>query len=110
MNIKPNRKRPIGVNFYINKDEEKILNEKIEKSNLSKSEYLRKQSLGRKVIVIEGLDEVALQLKKIGNNLNQIAKAINSGMASDPTIEFEKIEKIFGETLKELNQINRKKV
>jgi hypothetical protein len=110
MNKKPNRKRAIGVNFYINAEEEKILNEKIKKANMSKSEYLRKQSLEKEIVVVDGLNEVALQLKKIGNNLNQIARAINSGMVGDPRGDFEKIEKLYGESLKELSQISRKKV
>ena len=41
--------------------------------------YLRDCALGKKIIVIKGVDEVANELRKIGNNLNQIAREVNSG-------------------------------
>ena len=41
--------------------------------------YLRDCALGKKIIVVKGVDEVANELRKIGNNLNQIAREVNSG-------------------------------
>lgn len=43
------------------------------------SMYLRDCALDKKIIVIKGADEVATELRKIGNNLNQIAREVNSG-------------------------------
>ena len=48
--------------------------------------YLRDCALGKKIIVVKGVDEVvkgvdevANELRKIGNNLNQLTRAVNSG-------------------------------
>ena len=41
--------------------------------------YLRDCALGKKIIVVKGVDEVANELRKIGNNLNQITREVNSG-------------------------------
>ena len=33
----------------------------------------------REIIVVKGVDEAANELRKIGNNLNQLTRAVNSG-------------------------------
>ena len=38
--------------------------------------YLRDCALGKKIIVVKGVDEVANELRKIGNNLNQLTKLV----------------------------------
>ena len=43
------------------------------------SMYLRDCALDKKIIVVKGIDEVANELRKIGNNLNQLTRAVNSG-------------------------------
>ena len=41
--------------------------------------YLSDCALDKKIIVIKGVDEVAIELRKIRNNLNQIAREVNPG-------------------------------
>lgn len=41
------------------------------------SMYLRDCALDKKIIVIKGADEMATELRRIGNNLNQIAREVN---------------------------------
>ena len=43
------------------------------------SDYLRDCVLGKEIIVIEGVDRVADELRRIGNNLNQLTRAVNMG-------------------------------
>ncbi|EHK2357657.1 plasmid mobilization relaxosome protein MobC, partial [Clostridium perfringens] len=54
-----------------------------EKSKLKQQEYLIKSALNKKIIVIDGLKEILLELSREGNNLNQIAKKINEGEQKD---------------------------
>ncbi|MGU8394402.1 plasmid mobilization protein, partial [Clostridium perfringens] len=56
---------------------------KVEKSKLKQQEYLIKSALNKKIIVIDGLKEILLELSREGNNLNQIAKKINEGEQKD---------------------------
>lgn len=63
-----------------------FLNESANKSSLSRSEYLRRLILGKKVVmkyeVVADSDEIKKltgEFGKIGSNLNQIAKHFNSG-------------------------------
>ena len=46
------------------------------------SRYLRDVALDKPIIVINGVDELADELRRIGNNLNQITRAVNAGMVS----------------------------
>ncbi|MGM8224921.1 plasmid mobilization protein, partial (plasmid) [Clostridium perfringens] len=52
-------------------------------SKLKQQEYLIKSALNKKIIVIDGLKEILLELSREGNNLNQIAKKINEGEQKD---------------------------
>ena len=56
---------------------QKLINE-LQKSKLSLSEYVDKTLRGKTITVYEGLNETVYELRKIGNNLNQIAKNLNS--------------------------------
>ena len=56
-----------------------IIEEKAYSSYRTPSMYLRDCALDKKIIVINGVDELAVELRKIGNNLNQLTRAVNSG-------------------------------
>ncbi len=69
-----NRKREKQIKFYVNEKEYDQIKKKVEKSKLKQQEYLIKSALNKKIIVIDGLKEILLELSREGNNLNQIAK------------------------------------
>ena len=60
-------------------EQRKIIEEKAYSSYLTPSMYLRDCALDKKIVVINGVDELASELRKIGNNLNQLTRAVNSG-------------------------------
>ena len=78
-----NRKRDKQIKFYVNEKEYEQIKKKVEKSKLKQQEYLIKSALNKKIIVIDGLKEILLELSREGNNLNQIAKKINEGEQRD---------------------------
>lgn len=78
-----NRKREKQIKFYVNEKEYDQIKKKVEKSKLNQQEYLIKSALNKKIIVIDGLKEILLELSREGNNLNQIAKKINEGERTD---------------------------
>lgn len=53
--------------------------ERLNRSNLSGNDFGIHCLLNHKINVIEGVPELTRQLRGIGNNLNQIARAANSG-------------------------------
>ena len=62
-------------------EQREIIEEKAFSSYRTPSMYLRDCALDKKIIVIEGIDAFASELRKIGNNLNQLTRAVNSGYA-----------------------------
>lgn len=78
-----NRKREKQIKFYVNEKEYDQIKKKVEKSKLKQQEYLINSALNKKIIVIDGLKEILLELSREGNNLNQIAKKINEGEQKD---------------------------
>ena len=54
----------------------------IEKSKIAKlslSEYLFEQGLDKDIVIVDGLNEVVTELRRIGNNINQLTYWVNCG-------------------------------
>ena len=62
-------------------EQREMIEEKAFSSYRTPSMYLRDCALDKKIVVIKGVDEIASELRKIGNNLNQLTRAVNSGYA-----------------------------
>jgi hypothetical protein len=73
------RKRKFLVGFWLDDDEFLLLKSKISKANLTCSSYLRKSSLDKNITVIPGIRYLIIEIKRIGNNLNQITRSVNEG-------------------------------
>ena len=63
-------------------EEYETISQKAEKAKLSMSAFVLKSCLNKQIFVIDGLDEVIRQQKYIGNNLNQLTRAVQSGTVS----------------------------
>ena len=74
-------------NFRVNEKEYNKIKSKIEKSELNTSEYLLKTAMDKDIIVIDGLEEIIKQLRKIGNNINQLTKLSNQGRIINVNLE-----------------------
>lgn len=88
------RQRNNQIKFRLTDEELKKFNSKVEKSKLTKNEYLRKLVLKKEIIQVDGLSEITKELNRIGVNLNQIAKNVNSGMTAEKQ-QLESINKEF---------------
>ena len=73
------RSRNIKVNIFLNEEENKILNEKVKKSGLNKSEFFRKIILDYqlKEKPDEKFYEILSQLRGMATNLNQMSRVYN---------------------------------
>ena len=67
------------ISTRVTPEQREIIEEKAYSSYRTPSMYLRDCALDKKIIVVKGIDEVANELRKIGNNLNQLTRAVNSG-------------------------------
>ena len=88
------RTRTIGVR--VTEAEAEELRERAQAARLSMGAYLRRRALGQRVRMAElrlGAAELR-ELNRIGVNLNQMARALNSGAVSSPAETQEAVERV----------------
>ncbi|MBR3420638.1 MAG: plasmid mobilization relaxosome protein MobC [Ruminococcus sp.] len=73
------RKRNRTITIRCTDDEYERIHRKAERHKLSLSDFILRSALDKKIVVADGLDEVAKQQKAIGRNLNQIAMLAHEG-------------------------------
>lgn len=81
-NTDKKKENMVLMSMRISAEDKEQIEAKARKSGLSTSEYIRRCALGRKLPCYGDtglLKEYSVQLGKIGSNLNQIAKHLNSG-------------------------------
>lgn len=97
------------LNCRVSEEEYKSFEKKVEKSKLTKSEFMRKSILEKDIIVIDEIKELVLQMKAIGINLNQLTRKVNSGEVQNiKELQEMKIEldNVWREVLKALKKVN----
>lgn len=93
-NISTNRTEILT--FRVTPEEKELIETKALSSYRLVSMYLRDCALDKEIIVIDGVKDVATELRCIGNNLNQITKAVNSGVyAVDLTETKKEVQKVW---------------
>ena len=67
------------ISTRVTPEQREIIEEKAYSSYRTPSMYLRDCALDKKIVVVKGVDEVSNELRKIGNILNQLTRAVNAG-------------------------------
>jgi len=73
------RKRNNSLGIWLTQEELEDLKTKISKTNLNQNAYIRKCILEKNITVIPGIRDLIIEIKRIGNNLNQITRLANEG-------------------------------
>ena len=74
-----NTSRNLILSARVSADEKEIIERKAYESYRTVSTYLRECGLEKTIVSVRGLDVVATELRRIGNNINQLTRAVNSG-------------------------------
>lgn len=80
--MKEKRKRDKTLTIRLTESEKMMIEKKASKAKLNLTEYIISVSSKSKISVTEDTKPLLLELKRIGNNINQIAMKINSGVIS----------------------------
>jgi len=91
------RKRGKSVLVRMTEEEFEKIEKKSYKSKLSKQDYILKSSLDKEILVIEGIQDLVIQLSKVGTNINQIARKVNTGEIDDCSFQLDGIGKELSE-------------
>ncbi|NSV47100.1 plasmid mobilization relaxosome protein MobC [Enterococcus faecalis] len=111
MGKKANRQRNIGKYFCVNELENQIIEKRMQEANLTNfGEFARKSCLDKKIYMVDfsSLKEIMstiaqanLEVNRIGNNLNQIAKYLNES-------EQNQTRELLNEYQKEIQSLDQK--
>ena len=103
-----NRKRPKQIVIRLSEQEFEDLKIKVEQSGKTQQQYIIEALTQKRVVNTDGLKEVAGELKRQGNNLNQIAKRLNQmdpisyGQFQEDIKEFTQIWQLLKQSLQKL--------
>ena len=67
------------------------------------SEFVRSSAMGREVTVIEGVDELLTELRRQGNNLNQLTIMARQGRID--MVDMKPFMEVYSETWQTLNSL-----
>ena len=70
---------------------------------MSISEFVRSSAMGREVTVIEGVDELLTELRRQGNNLNQLTIMARQGRID--MVDMKPFMEVYSETWQTLNSL-----
>ena len=73
------RVRDVSIPFRVTEKELQEIDKRAEKAKLDRTNYLITCALNKKITVLEDLKPLLFELKRIGNNLNQLTKLSNMG-------------------------------
>jgi hypothetical protein len=75
------------LNFRVTEQDHQRIHRRAEKAGLSLSGYLLTMALDGKLIITPGLAEAAHELRKIGNNINQLTRLCHEGKITCPDLQ-----------------------
>lgn len=78
-----NRTRPFAYTFRVTAEEKKLIDEKIKASGLTMTAFIIRAITDQPVASIPDVGEILTELKRQGNNLNQLARANNFGSLAE---------------------------
>ena len=94
------------ITIRVNEKEKKKLIEKSKIAKLSLSEYLIEQDLDKGIVIVDGLNEVVSELRRIGNNINQLTYLANSGRIY--TVDLSEVKQELGKIWNVINELQNK--
>lgn len=80
------RTRNISIPFRVTEKELQEIDRKAAKAKLSRTEYLIACALGKQITLVEDLKPLLAEMRRIGNNVNQLTKLANMGRVRETNL------------------------
>ncbi|MBQ7912494.1 MAG: DUF1778 domain-containing protein [Clostridia bacterium] len=81
------RRRPFAYNFRASEQEKNLIDSAIAKSGLTITDFVIRSITDKPITVIENGNEILAELKRQGNNLNQVVRNSYNGLATEEEIK-----------------------
>lgn len=101
------RKRAKQLKFFVSDKELERIKSKVATSKLNQSDFLRKSALEKEIVVIDGLKDLVLEVKRIGVNINQLTKLAHQNRLNDHDRRLQIIHEELKEVWHSLRQLIR---
>ena len=96
------------IEIRVTPEEKMLIVLKSKQANQSISEFLIKSSVENKIVVINQLPEMITELRRIGNNINQLTKLANGRVIT--SVDLENTKKELQKIWQSLNLLTTKSV
>ena len=93
------------INIRLTEQEKNSIEKKANKCNMTITKFILSSCLKDKIVIINGLDKVDSELRRIGNNINQLTKLANERVITAVDLKEVRMEVInIWQLLKQLAQ------
>jgi len=100
------RKRSISIPIRVTEKELTTIEIKATKAGMNRTDYLIACAMGKHITVIDDLTPLLAELRRIGNNLNQLTRLAHLGKIE--AISLAETNEVLQQTYEELRQLARK--
>ena len=73
------RKRNHVVPIRFSDHELSVIDANAKRANMSRTEFLVSAGMNKPIIILDGMKPMLAELRRIGNNVNQLTRKVNSG-------------------------------
>ena len=95
------RTRNLSIPFRVTAKELEEIDRKAAKAKLNRTEYLIACALGKQITLVEDLKPLLAEMRRIGNNLNQLTVMARQGRIQ--FVNFEPFMEVYEKTWQALN-------
>lgn len=75
------------INIRLTEKEKNLIESKAKKYNMTITKFIVSSCLKDKIIIINGLDKIDTELRRIGNNINQLTRLANERIITEVNLK-----------------------
>ena len=103
--VKTQAQKTVIIPFRVTPAEKKQIEEISCQCNKPMSDFIRECIFKKEIVIIDGADQIADELRRIGNNINQLTKAANAELIT--VVDLKNVRKELAELWQSLNSLQR---
>ncbi len=104
--MKDNRRRNTTLTIRVTEKEKQYIKKRAKKAGLSITDYIVRLSLETPIFIPINMQPFLLELKRIGNNINQLTKKVNAKVFS--SYNFEEFIKAIDKLTERIGEVERR--
>ena len=96
------------INIRLTEKEKSIIEVKAKKLNMTITKFIISSCLKDKIVIVNGLDKIDTELRRIGNNINQLTRLANEKIIT--VIDFKELRMEVNNIWQLLKQLVQKQI